>query len=141
MKVDSSGAAGSPWYDRGLQTLTKRMLVTTGPHGSVMRMNYIVPAGRNFKIYAIQLSARRTQLATSPGRVMMSLEVDPLVGGLQEVLKETSFLNSIEELLINRVFTDFLLVAGEELQFRTQDTGVDSLVEYLMTLLGALYFV
>ena len=134
--IGQSQVVRSEWYDRNPLVITETFWNETGPHGSITRWTYTIPAGRRCMIMSTLVRGYRITAATAIGRWGAIIN---LGGGGQEtgfILYSASFDNTIAGVLPPLMGNQILLGAGDIVKGFTSDGSTGGTTNMALSMHG-----
>ena len=139
MLITPVSSAPLPWYDRSLESHIEDYDIQTGPHSLTLRVQYVIPAGKVFRLSTAYISVFRITAPTTAGLVNAEIRIEGDEVALRTVRHFQSFESTINTFLFDSQIGDLMLNAGNQVRIQTSDTCEGGLVRYTTAIIGNLF--
>jgi len=122
------------WYDRNPVQKVGNYIGTHGPHSTVERLSYTVPAGKKAMVEILLVMVRRQTAAATPGIAQCICQLTPSGGSITSILYALlrAEFNAAKDVMLLSIGTSMTLLPGDKLSFSTSDGSTNGACDYEM---------
>ncbi|KKN01405.1 hypothetical protein LCGC14_1128000 [marine sediment metagenome] len=139
MLITPVSSAPLPWYDRSLESHIEDYDGQLGPHSLTLRAQYVIPAGKVFRLSTAYICVGRLTAATTVGLVNADIRIKGDEVVLRTMRHRDSSENTLNTFLFDLQIGDLMLNAENEVRIQTSDTSTGGIVRYTVAIIGNLF--